>query len=503
MHKDGTPTASLSQTEFADLGKVGNLSLRREEHLTAILNYQSKPEQVEEWYFSEDPLNEPGEVWAQVLQHLGSPELIHRNTEENLLNIAALEKGGATLAASVVLPELFSENTGSWYEGINNLFDEYYANAHGQVRNGHQQLSADGITGFCLELIRGTKLDAPELSRLMIASEMFAKAANARQFWLRLTDGKHPWYSKADFQLARNLDNHLAGLLRTEIEDQVFVEGTIPAADERLAVGLRAKWQHAARQLSHSRIHNNDSLGEPEFVVIMSDLLSTLNTSFVASGLLFDKNEKRGWKGELHELVWMLDAYMFMATRPGYDGVYLNPAASRHDAPRLDYPSMRRGYDYYIAGPEVGEAVQLKASELRLRMPRAGQAADAAESPDYHPEIRVVAEKNFMDFDGRRLSAKLRKYDEILKGTSPEKAQATVDAYVLESVAATMTAVVSDEAKQVRRGRLDMRKELGQSLGDEIALGIIKAGFLRQPNREERRRAARAGRRKGNRTAKR
>jgi len=93
------------------------------------------------------------------------------------------------------------------------------------------------------------------------------------------------------------------------------------------------------------------------------------------------------------------------------------------DAPIVGRPELRRGYDF-IAGikGQKGNLLQLKSGSQE-------------HGKSYHPEVRVLYEGNFQDFNYKRLDAKLAFYDRaIAKGLEDPDSIDILNKYVLKTV---------------------------------------------------------------------
>jgi hypothetical protein len=132
------------------------------------------------------------------------------------------------------------------------------------------------------------------------------------------------------------------------------------------------------------------------------------------------KAVKGSEKGDLHELLYLLDTNYLFATGDSVARKWYGIAsADRHDAPRVGYPSKKRGLDFVFTNNFRAKLVQLKSSRH--------------DDSEYHPWILKIEEENFQEVDKRRLGAKLNAYQQWIESDFDPALRAKVDKYILPS----------------------------------------------------------------------
>ena len=191
---------------------------------------------------------------------------------------------------------------------------------------------------------------------------------------------------------------------------------------ERTLLGLKAQWRSAAIFL-HPTIRNKN----PEVAVeTLTAMVESLSDTFIKRDMLNTKQyPKNVIKGMLHELLWMLDAFMIMLARPEeYPTTHLSPSGARLDRPVIGRPTAIRGIDFAMADTDDREKYQL----INLK-------SGNGNTRDYHPRIKIVNEGNFQGWQKGRLINKLAHYSKILESnfTHPDT-QSVLAQYALRTV---------------------------------------------------------------------
>lgn len=415
--------------DFQTVRAVEN-SPARQEILRDTLFYQSTPQAVEDWYFGQDSI---AEVYFTDLRH--SLETDFDNTIlREIAHAYALGNGGAVLIASVAFPELFQdEETGKgWRQRLDERFDTHYRPLDTTIHNPEAPLEVTGIIEFAYSALQESTLDAPALRRLSIAADMLTDSWLTKRRWTRnvkvdeilqdLTD-LDPGITMAH---SSRYDFAASRLIRGEIIRQSLTDENLEF-NEKLQTGLKVQWQDAAYALNTVNSHT-DGIKAPETKDTLIAMIESLETAFLKTDALTEPSKKAEAKGLLHELLWMLDGYMLRASSNRHQGIAIYPANSREDAPIIGRPQARRGWDYIVGSAGSHTKIQLKSS------PRSKVI--------YHPDIKVAAENNLLDFNARRLSLKLVSYKRIIENQFQDTAETTrvLNKYVLPTVRGEVTA---------------------------------------------------------------
>lgn len=118
-----------------------------------------------------------------------------------------------------------------------------------------------------------------------------------------------------------------------------------------------------------------------------------------------DMFKKGRIKGELHEALWILDAFVLRkGMRERYGSYGVNVATEAEDMPFLNRPNMKRGYDFIIiqnGDVESRRLIQVGASTRKVN--------NKSEQP-YHPNIEVYCERAFNDVNVTTLEKKISMY---------------------------------------------------------------------------------------------
>lgn len=116
-------------------------------------------------------------------------------------------------------------------------------------------------------------------------------------------------------------------------------------------------------------------------------------------------------KGSLHEVLWMLDAYVIRKSMPeNFGGWTVDVATEAEDYPFVGGPAMKRGFDFVVKDEINGlkrRLIQVGASPRKSK--------NKTELP-YHPGIEVYCEKEFNEVNLTTLENKLTVYEKWAKG---------------------------------------------------------------------------------------
>jgi hypothetical protein len=165
-----------------------------------------------------------------------------------------------------------------------------------------------------------------------------------------------------------------------------------------------------------------------------------IETSFLA---LDDAPVVRGTeKGDLHELMFMLDLNYLFATKRAEGNEWIASATTdREDHPENGNPSRRRGFDYVVSNGTHTLSVQVKANKAQEDK-RKQQDPNYKE---YHPWIRQYAEVNFQFVKKTTLEKKIQAYMDWVESDFDPAFQEKLDRYVLPTAREVYADAMAEE----------------------------------------------------------
>lgn len=191
-------------------------------------------------------------------------------------------------------------------------------------------------------------------------------------------------------------------------------------SDERLQIlGLEKLFQMAGT-ISYDYDSPTLSTERKERLLTM---VNELERVFLQNKVLSEPSlPKSDIKGLLHELIWVLDARLFLLMS-GDDKTTVLPTMTFQDMPKIGKPQEKRGADILIENPSnlTQFYVQLKSSPNQNHKP-------------YHPFIYRAEEQNFQDTNPGRLAKKIKLYRDYIKSGFDSNKTAEVMRYILPSV---------------------------------------------------------------------
>lgn len=172
-------------------------------------------------------------------------------------------------------------------------------------------------------------------------------------------------------------------------------------------------------------------------------VITAIKTIFVDQLGEWKPTIKGASKGTLHEAIWILDANLSLLLHEELQRSYVQPARSRMDKPRINYPQQKRGFDAVAVVPTPGGIIQARTIPIQQKA-SSGRDHKGA----YHQRVYVAEENNFQDVNVRRLAKKLGAYEAwIASGFDARLGQSIYEKYVLESVKEAIV-TITDIANQ-------------------------------------------------------
>lgn len=363
----------------------------------SILSFRANSQDIVSWYFSQDPLQEAEGMAAAVANRTGNPEIAGRVKGQYFLRALAYEKAAATLVADVFVPEVFEKGSAAWYEEMDKLFSK---EAPEIIANPDAHLSVDDIIGFCLiKKGEGRNYSNGQLQQLFLAAEMLTVAAVAKEPRLvRLANGRETTAESIDLLFGRKIFNLIHQTTATEREDT-----------ERMLLGIDSAWNVYASLAAQRNVSlfSGDTEHKQQYDSMEQMCLNFMTTHlegvFIQGGLLKKDKFTKEIQGKLHELVWLLDALMFLRIK-GDHSINVFPTVSFQDRPIIGKPDVNRGFDFFMYNlpSENHRFVQLKS----IPNPRSKKS--------YHPLISTYYEQNFQDVNPGRLHLKMEAYRKLI-----------------------------------------------------------------------------------------
>jgi hypothetical protein len=414
----------------------------RLKHHENILSLNATPEEVEEWYFAVDPIDETHRLMTESMlmreDDHGLRTLLQDEFERFVLHV----RGGTTLLASRVYPEVFDEGIESWHQELSRIYGtETNAQENGRL------LGTSAILDLIAERLREmpTTYNQAALPRLMISAEMLRSgAANILKVLL------HP---------GATIDNKEG----SKIEDIIYTSGAMSETllrylslyglqetdpvtggaitDETRMLSLRAGTLIASSWMGEARSRQDEEHAEKAELEFLT-LVEMMQVMFDSPELgMQQKLKTAAVKGPLHETLWALDAYVLRKMHPEkFSNILVVPAYSCGDAPRIGHPELRRGYDFLVHDTELNtrDYIQLKA----------GNGGSINKKP-YHPAIWELREPNFMEVNPRRLSRKLQVYKEWAESGFDSVHNEAVSKYIMKSTTWELNNIAHDKLDRV------------------------------------------------------
>jgi hypothetical protein len=178
-------------------------------------------------------------------------------------------------------------------------------------------------------------------------------------------------------------------------------------------------------ELEHNFITNEEYYEKLKDLINVV-LLSIENAYLGEEGLLKNGKISSEDRGILHEKIWHLDVVMYLLSH-GIEDVLIFPSYTNEDEPYIGKPELRRGFDIILKKSKTNliQFIQLKSKNPKY-------------PKKYHPAIKEVIERNFLDINPKRLARKISLYREYINSGFSEEYLDELNKYILESVPSTI-----------------------------------------------------------------
>lgn len=413
----------------------------RLKHHENILSLNATPEEVEEWYFAVDPIDETHRLMTESMAMRQDDHGLRTLLQDEFERFVLYVRGGTTLLASRVYPEVFDEGIDSWHQELSRIYGtETNAKENGKL------LGTSAVQELITERLREmpTTYSQEALPRLMISAEMLRSgASNLLKVLLhpgaKIDNRESSKIEDIIYTSAAMSESLLRYLSLYGIQETDAVTGGA-IADETRMLSLRAATLIASAWMGEPRSQQDQERADKAELEFLT-LVELMQVMFDRPELGMQQKLKSATvKGPLHETLWALDAYVLRKMHPEkFNDIVVVPAYSCGDAPRIGHPELRRGYDYLVQNIKLGtrDYIQLKAGN------------GGANKKPYHPAIWELREPNFMEVNPRRLSRKLQVYKEWAENGFDPSHNEAVSKYIMKSATWELNNIARDKMDRV------------------------------------------------------
>jgi hypothetical protein len=290
--------------------------------------------------------------------------------------------------------------------------------------------------------IKTQRLQKEALDKLFISAEMSYEAFRKIKIGveslypidLQKTYGLHPEFNNFSDRMEHDL-GYASDALET-IQGIAFNPNK-PRDPEILMLGIRAGWELINTRVLRTKEPSPEKEKKKREKYLMQVTNMYRNVFLGKNGLLNNNAISSTIKGELYELMWILDANIFLLMRDDLE-TYVTFASHHEDMPWVGKPKLRRGFDITINNTKTDALyyIQLKSSPTQAEK-------------SYHPAITLVHETNFQDINPGRLHLKLLAYKKLIdSGFSEDDIQHVLrNKYILPSVIKALDTTKKDTLK--------------------------------------------------------
>ncbi|CAN5141093.1 hypothetical protein BH09PAT3_BH09PAT3_6260 [soil metagenome] len=441
-----------------------------------IAAYGGSIDDINDWYFSHDPVVEEQEgEQLRLMAMAGSKmdEAYFEDSEAKTKSATTYEAAAFTLLVSIAEPELMQTDPEHWSVQYREKYLKNKPFAGPEQLLGHvlpklpteltdEQAGRLYMAIDCMHLSSSLYTNqASKLSQIMRSGNTTESLAILQ----RQCQDKADVYFPASLALILGMQERTKNSTDPEVKKMVFKAGmfAFAAFNER-----RAAWnKFSPDEQSKTALTETMQTSVQNFAKLIE--------GYFLDGLAPNTPVIKGSpKGDLHEALYLLDLTFLLTTNQDkYPNWHAKPVFPRMDSPKIGYPTLNRGVDVTLNDCSRNIMVQLKA----------GNGIPGKEK-DYHPRILFLREENFQDANVRRLRSKLRAYTEWANGGFSDAGAERVQRYVLPTATATLA-------------EIDRTAKLRQS--DFLMQSMVTGGLTRAERRRIARRLGEFNARKTNR----
>ncbi|MGB3946311.1 MAG: hypothetical protein WBK76_05775 [Candidatus Saccharimonadales bacterium] len=387
-----------------------------------IISYEANADEVMEWYGSDDPCNE--ELNWKLVRNRASPT--YSPFEDRLLTAEMLSSHFA-VNESAALTLLLST------AGIS----EGGAPGKPWTKAGYPEVVRAMSTNpdmFARNLINASmqQPDLAQFDKLYVAADSLRFAASALHYFsIEGNAGRLPVPNHEDFfKRSRQYKSdviRLGSLMLTHIDRQ----------DRETQVASRSMMHRVGVMMVGVSMEDDFCFTDDPESSELTDLnkrnFNYLTELINYSYLDLDESKvvKGGAKGDLHELLFLLDTNFLFSGATGKDKLWHVAASSdRHDKPKIGYPSKNRGLDFTASNGNRSRLLQIKSSQK--------------DKTEYHPWILKLEETNLQEVDKRRLGSKIKAYQAWIASDFSPELRPQVEKYIIDSARDAYDAIIAD-----------------------------------------------------------
>jgi hypothetical protein len=421
---------SAEHTE--DLGKI--YATERAERAERVFNYEASSQDVIDWYGTEDTLGEQDTLMYLQRLYNSTHGGVHNFRENMRTNVLAAMRNEAA-ALTILATEAGMTRGGSvdnpWYERARTGVATDFIIAP-------EQLKQDAVDGILSDISKH------ELETLYVATDCLYTAGKewgALSLLMKRDTNAFPEHEQYEQAAKRNIwatyqltKAMYESILKDKSHDELVAARPMLHKLTMLAASINFEQGSAEREA-----HQLTTVA-PSDKVAFRVLTYGIDTSFLA---LDDAPVVKGTeKGDLHELMFMLDLnYLFTTKRTEGNEWIASATTDREDHPENGNPSRRRGFDYLVSNGSNTLSVQVKANKAQEEK-RKQQDPNYRE---YHPWIRQYAEANFQFVKKATLEKKIQAYMDWIESDFDPAYQQKLDRYVLPTAREVYADAMAEE----------------------------------------------------------
>lgn len=400
-----------------------------------ILNFSATTQEIEDWCFSQDPLMET--ISLDTLKRGNEDSSSQLDSELNRRHLV-YKFGAFSLLVHFFNDEVEGLSPSERSDYIKEYLrlhtrpdEDKFRQKNREFLREHELMipSSSSIsdeeysllspmrrmTNFFIENIAGLdpldiKLDEMDVQKkIMLAADMLKKAG--------FFGDDSPWVENSLYG-SRTECSHQSSEIYSVISDIV-----LPSDDLDLKLlGAQAKWALTAVKLSRSGFIMN-TLDKGRYKVMDEAPVLDMIRTFRDITKDLSNKELGKIRGRLHELMWLMDfGVLLMDDDPDSLDIYIEPAVESEDAPRIDHPKNRRGFDYAITNLRKGTHFKFQLKSKK----------NPHYEKMYHPMVTQLKE-DFVYVDRFRLRRKLDAFEEYVTTGTPETREVAMS-YILSTV---------------------------------------------------------------------
>ena len=513
--------------------------LQARRHTDAIFNYEASSEQIEQWWYAQDPLNITDILRVEAVALTGDPEKINALHNDIFQDCLTSGRAGATLTADVlkidtkeVLQESHPLTNKKSYIG------KLLSKKEVQPSKKSKQIA---ILDECIKQLASAPDEIIEKNahKLFLAAEMLRLSTGEVSEMVEVSniltykDDKEK--QKITSQLASsktlNLAFHQSSFEDIQetcakqyqlSEEMLFKIGDVLVfqrlgdeynfVDDKHMLGIKALTYLSSDKIGLPiNVPNNAKghLNKDYFKLMMVAIDSVFSKKRLGNKTISSKV-----KGSLYETMWFLDAFVARMIEPDkYGDIEVIPAYSKDDASKLNHPDLRRNIDMLVTYHHLTDYAQLKSSPYNPNKPGhkktkskvGSMATKFAFSGEYHPGVTMIDENNFKEAQPKRLRNKIYAYKQWIDSGFDDSLKPNLEENIMPTVIAEFDKIISSynsgyvSLPQQTKNIL-MKETLGRQQENKQAASGIGNGPNSRTSDKAKRKAQKASRKQNRRS---